>query len=209
MSQIPPCLAHLWGLKQPPPSAPPPESPLAALAPPGGSREAASLQVPTAVSAPGSLGEGKGKGLPILPLGSQLKGGAQPCTGPRDPLLPSLPQSSPGSRGALSTVLPVTPPEGADRWRRGLEVQPHALALKRQERLGLAGLAEEALCESLALSLTAAGRPGPTTGSPATRQENGTTSGCGGVCALQGLPGPALLPTAHSRDRPVGSGVHG
>ena len=84
-------------------------------------------------------------------------------------------------------------------------MEPHTLALKRQERLGLTSLAEEALYESFALSLAAAGGPGPTTVSPATQYRNREPSQGAEVCAPQGLPWPALLPTAHSWGRP---GVH-
>lgn len=48
--------------------------------------------------------------MSVLPMGSQLKGGAQPCTQCRDPLFLSLPQSSLGSMGALSTALPCPTP---------------------------------------------------------------------------------------------------
>lgn len=209
MSQIRPCLAHLWGLRQPPRSAPPPERPLATLAPPGGGRKAASLQMPTVVSAPRFPWGGKRQGTAHHSYGVTAQGRCTALRPAQGPLLPSLPQSSRGSRGTPALLCPSPPhppPQGSERWRPGLEVQPLELALKRQERLGLTSLAEEALCESLALFLTAVGWPSPTTASPANERKTGTTVGCGGMCAPQGLPWPALLPAAHSWDRP---GVHG
>lgn len=170
MPQVQPCLAHLWGLRRAPRWAPPPESPPATLAPSGGSRKAVSRASAHSCLSPWVPWGGKRQGTARPSYGVTAQGQCRALHPAQGPLL-SPPQSSLGSRGALSTALPRHPPtpKGADRRHQGLGVEAHALTLKRQERLGLTGLAEEALYESLTLSLTAAGWPRPTTVSLAAR----------------------------------------